>query len=41
MFDEEKLIAFANDPRDQENDLFFDVTFESEIEAEDNQNGVP
>ena len=39
VFDERKLVRFANDPREPENDLF-DVTFEDQNEAEDSQNVV-
>ena len=40
MFNERKLVGFTNDPREAENDLLFDVTFEDQNEAENSQNVV-
>ena len=40
MFNERKVDSFTNEPRETENDLLFDVTFEDQNEAEDSQNVV-
>ena len=40
VFNEKKLVGFTNDPRQAENDLLFDVTFEDHNEVEDSQNLV-
>ena len=40
MFDESKIVGFTNEPRDEENDLLFDLTFDDETKAEDNENIV-
>ena len=40
VFNERKVVGFTNEPREAENDLLFDVTFEDQNEAEDSQNVV-
>ena len=40
MFNERKVVGFTNEPREAEDDLLFDVTFEDKNEAEDSQNVV-
>ena len=40
VFNERKLLGFTSEPRETENDLLFDVTFEDQNEAEDSQNVV-
>ena len=40
VFDENKVVGFSSDPREEENDLLFDVTFDNETKAEDNENIV-
>ena len=40
VFNERKVVGFTNEPRETENDVLFDVTFEDQNEAEDSQNVV-
>ena len=40
VFNERKVVSFTNEPRETENDLLFDVTFEDQNEAQDSQNVV-
>ena len=40
VFNERKLVGFTNDPKEAENDLLFNVTFEDQNEVEDSQNVV-
>ena len=40
MFNERKVVGFTNEPREAENDLLFDVTFEDQNEVEGSQNVV-
>ena len=40
VFHERKVVGFTNDPKEAENDLLFDVTFEDQNEVEDSQNVV-
>ena len=40
VFNERKVVGFTNDPKQAENDLLFDVTFEDQNEVEDSQNVV-
>ena len=40
VFNERKVVGFTNEPRETENDLLFDVTFEDQNEAKDSQNVV-
>ena len=40
MFNERKVVGFTNEPREAENDLLFDATFEDEKDAKDSQNVV-
>ena len=38
VFNERKVVDFTNEPREAENDLFFDAIFKDQNEAEDSQN---
>ena len=40
VFNEKKVVGFTNEPREAEDDLLFDVTFEDQNEVEDSQNVV-
>ena len=40
VFNERKVVGFTNEPTEAENDVFFDVTFEHQNEAENSQNVV-
>ena len=37
MFNEKKVVGFTNELREEEDDLLFDVTFDDEIEPDDNK----
>ena len=40
VFNEREVVGFTNEPRETEDDLLFDVTFEDQNEADDSQNVV-
>ena len=40
VFNERKVVGFTNEPRETEDDLLFDVTFEDQNENENSQNVV-
>ena len=40
MFNDRKVVSFTNEPREAENDVLFDVTFEDQNEPEESQNVV-